>query len=143
MAIPDFQTIMRPVLALLADDQDHAVTEIRAHLAEDFSLTHEDLEAMLPSGRAKTFANRTAWAITYLYQTKLPERPKRSVYRITPRGHEILTQNPSRVERVPSEVPGRGIAAWVGGRDRTGGGRTHARRANRRGLRAVAGSAGG
>ena len=89
---------MRPVLVILADDQDHTVTEIRAHLGEDFSLTQEDLDAMLPSGRAKTFANRVGWAITYLYQTKLLERPKRSVYRIAPRGHEILAQNPSRVD---------------------------------------------
>ena len=53
---------------------------------------------MLPSGRAKTFANRVGWATTYLYQTKLLERPKRSVYRITHRGHESLAQNPTRVD---------------------------------------------
>ena len=53
---------------------------------------------MLPSGRAKTFANRVGWATTYLYQTKLLERPKRSVYRITHRGHEVLAQNPTRVD---------------------------------------------
>jgi restriction system protein len=97
VAIPDFQTIIRPVLALLADDQEHTVTEIRERLAEDFSLSQEELEAMLPSGRAKMFANRVGLATTYLYQTKMLERPKRSVYRITPRGHEILAQNPSRV----------------------------------------------
>ena len=98
MAVPDFQTIMRPVLALLADDQVQAVTEIRERLADHFSLSQEELEAMLPSGRAKMFANRVGWAITYLYQTKLLERPRRSVYRITPRGHEILAQNPTRVD---------------------------------------------
>ena len=98
MAIPDFQTIMRPVLAMCADDQEHTVTEIRERLAGHFSLTQEELEAMLPSGRAKMFANRVGWATTYLYQTKLLERPRRSVYRITPRGHEILAQNPSRVD---------------------------------------------
>jgi restriction system protein len=98
VAIPDFQTIMRPVLALVVDDQEHTVREIRERLAEDFSLSQGELEAMLPSGRAKTFANRVGWATTYLYQTRLLECPKRSVYRITPRGHEVLTQNPSRVD---------------------------------------------
>ena len=95
MAIPDFQSIMRPVLAMCADDQDHAVKEIRERLAEHFALTPEELEAMLPSGRAKMFANRVGWATTYLYQTKLLERPRRSVYRISSRGHEILAQNPA------------------------------------------------
>src|SRR5947199_16209 len=89
MAIPDFQTIMRPVLAIVADGQDHTAKEIREQLAVDFSLTQVELDAMLPSGRARMFANRVGWAITYLYQTKLLERPRRSVYRITPRGKEV------------------------------------------------------
>lgn len=90
--------MMQPVLAMLADDQEHPVTQIRKRLAEHFSLSQDELEAMLPSGRAKMFANRVGWATTYLYQTKLLQRPRRSVYRITPRGHEILAQNPSRVD---------------------------------------------
>ena len=98
MAVPDFQTIMRPMLAMLADDQDHSVKQIRERLADHFALTQDELEAMLPSGRAKTFANRVGWATTYLYQTGLLERPNRAVYRITARGHEILAQNPTRVD---------------------------------------------
>ena len=90
--------MMQPVLAMLADDQEHPVTEIRERLAEHFSLSRDELETMLPSGRAKMFANRVGWATTYLYQTKLLDRPRRSVYRVTPRGHEILAQNPSRVD---------------------------------------------
>ena len=98
MTIPDFQRIMRPVLALVADGQDHAVTDIRERLADEFELTQEELEEMLPSGRAKTFMNRVGWAVTYLYQTKLLDRPKRSVYRITPRGREVLAENLNRVD---------------------------------------------
>ena len=98
MAVPDFQTIMRPLLALLADEQEHSVTEIRAHLADHFSLTQEDLEVQIASGRAKLFANRVGWATTHLYQSGLIERLRRSVYRITPRGQEILAQHPNRVD---------------------------------------------
>ena len=68
MAIPDFQTIMRPVLEMHADEHEHAAKEIREHIASHFSLTPEDLEVMLPSGRAKLFANRVGWAITYRVQ---------------------------------------------------------------------------
>ena len=34
---------------MLADDQEHAVAEIRERLAERFSLSHDELEATLPA----------------------------------------------------------------------------------------------
>jgi restriction system protein len=98
VAIPDFQTIMRPLLVLLADGQERSSTQIRSALAAEFSLTEEDLAEMIPSGRAKTFANRVAWAMTHMYQAQLLERPRRSVYRITPRGTEVLAEQPDRVD---------------------------------------------
>jgi restriction system protein len=72
--------------------------EIRKHLAGEFSLSQEELDARLPSGRAKMFANRVGWAITYLYRTKLLARPRRSVYRITPRGQAVLAENPHWID---------------------------------------------
>ena len=77
MAILDFQTIMRPLLVALKDGQEPTSTEIRAALAASFSLTEEELAEMIPSGRAKTFANRVAWAMTHMYQAGLLERPRR------------------------------------------------------------------
>ena len=98
VAIPDFQTIMRPLLVALEDGQERTSTEIRAALASEFSLTETELAEMIPSGRAKTFANRVAWAITHMYQAGLLERPRRSVYRITARGTEVLAAQPDRVD---------------------------------------------
>jgi restriction system protein len=106
MAVPDFQTIMGPMLAMLGDRQERSVTELRARLADHFSLTPEDLAAEIPSGRAKLFANRVGWATTHLYRSGVIERPKRSVYRITPRGEEVLAQHPDRVDlKVLSQFP--------------------------------------
>ena len=53
---------------------------------------------MLPGGTGKLFANRVGWATTYLYQTKLIERPRRAVYRITDRGRGVLADCPDRVD---------------------------------------------
>ena len=89
---------MRPVLEMLAYEHEHTAKEIRERIGSNFELTQEELEVMLPSGRAKLFANRVGWAISYLYRTKLLERPRRSVYRITPRGQEVLAQSPGRVD---------------------------------------------
>lgn len=97
MAVPDFQSIMRPLLVALEDGSDRSIREIRARLAEHFSLTADDLAEQIPSGRAKTFQNRVGWATTYLYRTGLIERPKRSTYRITARGNDVLAANPERV----------------------------------------------
>ena len=52
----------------------------------------------LPSGLARTFANRVGWAATYLYRTGLLARPQRSVYTITERGRDILARYPDRVD---------------------------------------------
>jgi restriction system protein len=98
VAIPDFQTMMRPLLLVLEDGQERTSTQIREALASEFSLTQEELAEMIPSGRAKTFANRVAWAMTHMYQARLLDRPRRSVYRITPRGIEVLAAEPKRVD---------------------------------------------
>ena len=98
MAVPDFQTMMRPLLAAVADGTERRMVDIRAALAEHFQLTDEDLSAQLPSGRAKTFNNRVGWATTYLYRTGLLERPRRSTYRITERGATILGSHASRID---------------------------------------------
>jgi restriction system protein len=89
---------MRPVLELLSDGSDHSVKSIQTALAERFSLSQEDVEQMLPGGTGKLFANRVGWATTYLYQTKLIDRPRRAVYRITDRGRSMLADCPERVD---------------------------------------------
>jgi restriction system protein len=98
VAVPDFQTLMRPLLVLLEDGQDHAIADIRSELARRFALAQSDLDERIPSGRVTTFQNRVGWAATYLYRTKLTERPKRAAYRITDRGRHVLAEHPDRVD---------------------------------------------
>jgi restriction system protein len=98
MAVPDYQTLMRPVLAQYEDGDSKAVADARKAVASLFQLTQEDLDERLPSGQARTFSNRVGWAVTYLYRAGLLERPKRSVYRITERGRSVLRDHPQRVD---------------------------------------------
>lgn len=60
MAIPDFQTLMLPVLHQLAVDGEQAPSSVRAAIATIFKLSEEELAALLPSGRQAIFANRVA-----------------------------------------------------------------------------------
>ncbi|MCH8479307.1 MAG: restriction endonuclease [Wenzhouxiangella sp.] len=92
MAIPDFQSIMRPMLEHLADGEVHTNRETNEYLAEYFQLSEEELSEMLPSGYAKLFDNRIGWAKTHLKGAGLIEAPARAKYRITQRGLDALSQ---------------------------------------------------
>lgn len=95
MAVPDFQTLMRPLLEEYAVGGERRIADVRAVLARKLGLTEDELAKRLPSGLAGTFDNRVGWAATYLYRVGLLARPRRSVYMITDRGREVLaTQRP-------------------------------------------------
>lgn len=96
--IPDFQTLMRPILALHGDGEVWLLKNLRSRIASDFSVSEEERAQMLPSGRQRTFDNRVAWATTYLSQAGLVERPGRGQTRITPAGKDALRANPSRID---------------------------------------------
>lgn len=95
MAIPDFQSVMLPLLKSVADSKEHLLRDLVEQLAAEFNLTTEEREALLPSGSALTFNNRVAWAATYLKKAGLLARPKRSCIVITDRGLDTLKSNPS------------------------------------------------
>jgi Mrr N-terminal domain len=61
MPVPDFQTLMRPLLEEYAAGGERPIAEVRAALASKFALTPEELAERLPSGLAKTFDNRVGW----------------------------------------------------------------------------------
>ena len=77
MGIPDFQSIMLPLLDFARDRQDHSLREAIEALAETFGLTDEERKELLPSGLQTAFDNRVSWARTYLKKASLLETPKR------------------------------------------------------------------
>ncbi|MEV0403006.1 restriction endonuclease [Actinoallomurus sp. NPDC050550] len=97
MAIPDFQTLMRPVLELHADSDEHESAKIVAAMADHFTLSLEEQSLMLPSGNQRVFQNRIAWALTHLSQAGMLDRPRRGTTRITERGRELLTREAERI----------------------------------------------
>lgn len=97
MGIPDYQTLMLPLLQFASDGLDHGLSEAIERLANQFNLSDEEREEMLPSGSSKTFNNRVAWARSYLKQAGLIQNPRRGYFRITPRGREVLSANPERI----------------------------------------------
>ena len=94
MAIPDFQTLMLPLLKAVEDKREHLFRDIVELLAKQYGLTNEERKQLLPSGRYPTFDNRVGWAKTYLKKAGLIEQPKRSYLKITDRGVDVLKKNP-------------------------------------------------
>ena len=66
MAIPDYQSLMLPLLELAGDDQVHRVHDAVDLLARQFKLTAEETREVIPSGRVSRFHNNVTWARTYL-----------------------------------------------------------------------------
>jgi restriction system protein len=99
MPIPDYQTMMLPLLQLAASDPDRefALQEAVNALAQSFRVTEEERRELLPSGRQATFTNRVGWASTYLKKAGLLESTRRGYFKIARRGLEVLAQNPSAI----------------------------------------------
>ena len=98
MSIPDYQTIMLPLLKFAADGKVHALREATQFLAREFKLTEEELKELLPSGTQRLFNNRVAWAGTYLRKAGLLESKKRGYFNITKRGREALSQDLKKID---------------------------------------------
>ena len=98
MPVPDYQSIMLPLLKAVADEQIHKFRELIEKLAQEFELTEENRRELLPSGKQPLFDNRVGWANTYLKKGGLLQSEKRGFVQITNLGLQVLNNNPSRVD---------------------------------------------
>lgn len=98
MSIPDYQTLMRPLLAQLSDGNIHPLSELLKALITEFQLTPDEMREHLPSGRQTVISNRIGWAKTYLAKAGLLETPKRAHYKITERGLKALAECPEMID---------------------------------------------
>ncbi|MFT7899696.1 winged helix-turn-helix domain-containing protein [Tenacibaculum ascidiaceicola] len=87
--IPDFQTIMLPMLQLLADGKSKMLNEVMQALAQYFKLTSEHLKIKVSSGQMGLFRNRVGWTRSYLKKAGLIKYPERGVYQITEEGKKF------------------------------------------------------
>ena len=95
--IPDYQTLMHPVLKLAADGEVRMRDAYEA-MADAFELTDDERAEMLPSGRQRTIANRVHWAKTYLKQAGLVRPTRRGHFTITDRGRAALADGGARID---------------------------------------------
>lgn len=97
MAIPDFQSVMRPVLEAVSDGEAHVLADVRESVKEAFELSDEERKERLPSGNQTVINNRVGWARTYLNKAGLLTIPERGMVQITDRGRDALIKGPERI----------------------------------------------
>ena len=106
MAIPDFQSLMLPLLKFAADGKEHAAREATDSLSQLFQLSDEEKEQLLPSGQQTIIGNRVYWALTHLKHAGILESTRRGYFKISQRGLGVLQHNPPRIDlRFLSQFP--------------------------------------
>ena len=98
MPIPDYQTLMLPLLRLTGDGKEHTLAQSVEPIAEEFSLTDAERSEMLPSGGQFKIFNRLGWSKTYMVKAGLLESVSRGKFKITSRGIALLKTNPPRID---------------------------------------------
>jgi restriction system protein len=96
--IPDYQSIMLPLLRVMEDGQERHISVVLNKIAEQLHLSADELNELLPSGRQTLFSNRVHWAKTYLAQARLLEITRRAYFRITERGRKVLQEKPTKID---------------------------------------------
>lgn len=88
MAVPDFQTLMLPLLKLVSDEQQHTIVEAVERMAEEFQLSEEDRTQLLKSGQPRLY-NRVGWTTTYLNKAGLLRAVGLGRFQLTDRGRGL------------------------------------------------------
>src|ERR1700750_1253738 len=97
MAVPDYQSLMLPVLTV-ATAGEIRIGDAVDRLAEQIHLTPDERAQLLPSGKQTLFGNRVHWAKTYLTKAGLLESTRRGHFRITERGKQVVASRPVRID---------------------------------------------
>ncbi len=96
--IPDYQSLMLPILKLVSDGQEHKYRDLVEELAVEFQVSDDERKELLASGSQPIFDNRVGWAKTYLKKAGLLDSPKRATFIITDLGRKTLSENLDRVD---------------------------------------------
>ena len=95
--MPDFQSVMLPLLKLSGDGQEHVMATAIAALADEFQLTAEQRAELLPGGGQRRFHNRVYWAAAHLRAASLISSPTRGRFRVTDQGKSVLAAPPPKI----------------------------------------------
>lgn len=103
MSIPDYQSLMLPVLKKSANGEVKISTVIE-ELSNELELTEDEKADLLPSGKQTVIANRIHWAKTYLKQAGLVDATRRGYFVVSEQGRAILAEKPASIDNCTLET---------------------------------------
>lgn len=98
MPIPNHQDLMLPLLELLADGREWMMGELTTELALKLDLTKAELDERFKISGRPLFETRARWALRHLHKAGLVEKVRKTEWRITQRGRDVLAQRPERID---------------------------------------------
>lgn len=111
MPIPDYETLMLPVLKAFNQGAE-TVKGCLPAIKREFNISDEEALELLPSGSTTILSSRVHWARTYLSKAELLESPKRGSHRITKSGQALLAKQPEQVNNDLLERISREFRDW-------------------------------
>ncbi len=117
MAVPTYDKLLRPILALAAQKPITRVVATK-EMCLQFSLTAADSEQRIPSGKSTYIHNRTGWAMTFLTKAGLIAKIEAKTYRATPAGNDFLKAHPESIRLSDLRLLPGWEDAWEAGRER-------------------------
>jgi hypothetical protein len=97
MAVPDFQSLMLPLLKLTSDGESHSLTEAVDRLSEEFQLSNNDRTELLKSGQTRLY-NRVCWTTSYLKKAGLLQAEGPGRFQLTEQGRGVLDSKPATID---------------------------------------------
>lgn len=97
MAVPDFQSLLRPVL-VAASEGARSTEDYRSSVINQFGLSEAEVTEKLPSGTQTRLANRVYWSLIHLERAGLLTRLRRGIYAITEDGKQALSDHNETID---------------------------------------------
>ncbi len=97
MPIPDYQSLMLPLLGIAAEGETRVPAAAQV-IADRLGLSEYEREEMLPSGKQRLLHNRVHWAKFYMSKAGLIDSPRRGVFMASQEGRQLLAARPARID---------------------------------------------
>ena len=98
MAVPDINTLLRPLLGFAGDGEEHATRDAVECLSHGFGLSPDERDQLIPSGYRTVMLNNVAWARAHLNKAGLIENTQKGMFKITAQGKSLLEEGPNPLD---------------------------------------------
>lgn len=103
MSIPKYNQIMPNILRYLDAYGEQKFRDLEQPLAIEFGLSDDEIALEYDSGNGTVFLDRISWALSYLTNSGLTERPRRGVYKNTGTALAFLDKSTEEVQQFVKE----------------------------------------